>query len=150
MTDPIGICTNKDDITNSAEISSSRDRVADSAEISGKNDRMTISHARRTKLCRDGDRAQKHAACYHSGGQYKSQENSRRLKGRRAVLVTPANKTTGGRAVSRRSTHSSRRTGVVLQGPLYSTQRRGYSLEREPEQCHRQYCKDVYKHTFSS
>ncbi|SPC63377.1 uncharacterized protein UHOD_12346 [Ustilago sp. UG-2017b] len=86
--DAQGICTNKDDITNSAEISSSRDRMADSAEISGKNDHMTISHARRTKLCRDGDRAQKHAAGYPPGGQYKSQENSRRLKGRRAVSDT--------------------------------------------------------------
>ncbi|SOV03485.1 uncharacterized protein UDID_18682 [Ustilago sp. UG-2017a] len=115
------ICTNKDNITNSAKISSRRDHMTDSAEISGKDDHMTMLHARRTKLFRDGDRAQKHAAGYHTGGQYKSPENSHQLKGRRAVSVTLANKTAGGRAVSRRSTHSSRRTGVVLQGPLYST-----------------------------
>ncbi|SOV06682.1 uncharacterized protein UDID_17575 [Ustilago sp. UG-2017a] len=64
MTDPIEICMNKDNITNPAEISSRRDRMADPAEISGKDDHMTMSHARRTKLFRDGDRAQKHAAGY--------------------------------------------------------------------------------------
>ena len=55
MTDPIEICTNKDSITNSAEISSRRDRMADSTEISGKDDCTMNSHARRTKLCQEGD-----------------------------------------------------------------------------------------------
>ena len=36
----------------------------------------------------------------------------------------------GGGAVSKESTQL-RRTGVVLEGPLYSTRRRGCSLERE-------------------
>ncbi|SOV06952.1 uncharacterized protein UDID_17976 [Ustilago sp. UG-2017a] len=85
MTDPIEICTNKDNIMNPAEISSRMDHMADSMEISGKDDCMTMSHARRTKLFQDRDRAQKHAAGYHAGGQYKSPENSRRLKGRRWV-----------------------------------------------------------------
>jgi len=35
-------------------------------------------------------------------------------------------------------------------GPLYSTRRRGYSLEREQEQCRWRRCEEVYNHTFSS
>ena len=67
MTDPTKISTSKDSIMNSAEICSRRDHVADSAEISGKDDQMANSYAKRTKLCQDGDQAQKHAAGYHSG-----------------------------------------------------------------------------------
>ena len=58
MTDLSEIGMNKDDITNSDEISSRRGHIVDSAEISDKDVRTMNSHVQRTKLCQDGDRAQ--------------------------------------------------------------------------------------------
>ena len=74
MTDLGAISMSKDDITDSAKIGSKHDCRADSVEISNRDVHTMFhmqggpsSHMGRTKLCQEGDQAQRHADGYHSG-----------------------------------------------------------------------------------
>ena len=98
MTDLSEIGMNKDDITNSDEISSRRGHIVDSTEISDKDVRTMNSHVQRTKLTGEEDQAlprwgPSSVNCSWlplRGSQDESQENSRWLGGRGAVSLTPA------------------------------------------------------------
>ena len=119
MADLTEIGTSEVDITDPARICSKHGHMADPTEISGKDGHTTnLTHEGDQALPRRGPSSEACSWLPLRGSQDEDQDKRRRLGGRRAVSRTLANRSRGGRTVSKKSTHSSRRTEAMdQQGP---------------------------------